>query len=423
MAQRRTIVGIDIGSTKIATVVGEHDPARGLVLRGINVVPSEALNRGVVRDLNQAAEDIDTSYSGAMYSSGLNTDQVFVGMTGRDLESVNCYARLAVESPEGEVEQEDVERLLEMALPERLAADRQVVHSMVRQYFLDGLKINRSPAGMIGRSLEVETHVVTGSESQIANIERALSRCELKVRSYVYTLVAAGEAALTAEEKAAGCILIDFGGGTTNVGIFLNGSLTYSACIPVGGQNFDHDLKQGLQVSFEEAQRIKKSYGRAWLDGDGDELDEFVDVKYYGKREFEKVKRRRVYEIMQPRTEEIIEQIGDVILDSGLYERLAGGIVMVGGGSQLRNLRQVLERQFQRKVRLGVPLPLIGHVLDDYRTPAFAPTLGLLLYGMNYSEPQRNAEGSFLGDVMTATGDIFSSFLKVFGRGGEKEDK
>jgi cell division protein FtsA len=424
MASSRVICGLDIGTTKIAAAVAENDPSRGLILRGINVVPTEAISRGIVRDLNQAAEHIDQAFSGAVYSSGLSTDSAFVGITGRDLTGINCHGEYISEHPGGEVSIEDVQKLYERAQPERLAPQTQVVHTLVRQFYLDGVKINRDPAGMIGRKLEVDSYVLLGPESQIANLERAIGRVQLKVRSYVYTLVAAAECVLTPEEKGAGCVLIDFGGGTTDVGVFLNGSLTYSRSIPIGGQNYDHDLKQGLQVSFDEAQRIKKSYGKAWTDPDPEELETFIDVKYYGRREFDKVKRRRVYEIMQPRTEELFERLYEALHESDQYQRAAGGIVIVGGGSQLRNLRGVLKTVFGREVRMGVPLPRIAHVLDEYKTPAMASTLGLLLYGATYRDPLAEEEQSFLGELGSAIGDVVKDvWRRLRGENGKPDDE
>jgi cell division protein FtsA len=406
MANSRVILGIDIGSTKIATVVGEMHPTRGLVLRSLRVVPTEAITRGTVRDLNQAAKDIDDCYSGVMYSSGLVTDQAYVGITGRDLTSVNRRATLEIEHPEGEVEPEDVDAVIGRSLPHSLRSGQQIVHSMVREFILDGIHTTRSPVGMIGERLEVETHVVLGSTSQIANLERTLGRVDLKVRSYVFNLISAGEAVLSAEDRNAGCVLIDFGGGTTNVGVFHGGTLCFSRCLPVGGQNYDHDLKHGLGISFEEAQRIKKSYGKAWIDPDNEELEDFIDIKFYGRREYDKIKRRRIYEIMQPRSEEILEHIIKALNASEQMRRIAGGIVIVGGASQLRQLRRYLQKNLQRPVRAGIPTG-IGHLLDEYRSPAFAATLGLLLYGAKHEQTLQNGEESFIGEVVHALQDMW----------------
>lgn len=411
MANSRVILGIDIGSTKIATVVGEQHPSRGLILRGLSVQPTQAVTRGTIRDLNQATRDIDDSFSGAMYSSGLTTDTVFVGITGRDLFSQNRRAGIDITHPEGEVLREDVSQVIESSLPKNLAEGQQIVQSMVREFVLDGIRTNRSPVGMIGRRLDIETHIVIGSANQIANIERALSRIDLKVSSYVFNLIAAGEAVLSAEERNAGCVLIDFGGGTTSVGIFLGGSLAFSHCIPVGGMNYDHDLKHGLGVSFEEALRIKKSYGKAWLESDAEELEEFIDIKYYGRREYDKVKRRRIYDIMQPRTEELLECIIHSLNDSELMPRIAGGVVITGGGAALRQLRRFLQRHLGRHVRAGLPTG-IGHVLDEYRVPAYGPTLGLLLYGSKYQDPAQTNGSNFIQEVSSALKDLLSGILR-----------
>jgi cell division protein FtsA len=414
MASSRVILGIDMGSTKITTVVGEMHSSRGLVLRGLRTVPTTAISRGTVRDLNQVAQDIDLSFSGAMFSSGLAMQQVYVGITGRGLTSVNGKAMLEIAHPEGEVTREDVELAVAHSRPQDLEPGQQVVHSIVREFILDGIRINRSPVGMIGERLGVENHIVLGSASQIANLERALERVELTVRSYVFNLIAASEAVLSAEDRNAGCVLIDFGGGTTNVGVFYGGSLCFSRCIPIGSQNYDHDLKHGLGVSFEEAKRIKRSYGKAWLDENSDELEDFVDIKFYGHREYDKIKRRRIFEIMQPRTEEILELIIDALNDSGEMSRIAGGVILVGGGCQLRELRRYLQKYLQRQVRTGLPTG-IGHLLDEYRMPAYAAPLGLLLYGAKHEITAGNGEPSFMSEVADAVKEIIARFLP--GRG------
>ncbi|MCH7472049.1 cell division protein FtsA [bacterium] len=411
MAGSSTILGIDIGSTKITTVVGELHSSRGLILRGLNSVPTNAISRGVIRDLNQAAKDIDESYSGAMYSSGLSLDQAFVGITGRDLASENFEAVLEISHPDGEVGFEDVDLVVERALPAQLQQGRQIVQTMVRGFTLDGIKTSGSPIGMIGSQLGVETHVVTGPQSQVANLERALGRVEMKINSFVHNLIASGEAVLTSEEKNAGCVLIDFGGGTTSVGVFLGGALSHFRCIPIGGMSYDHDLKQGLGISFDEAQRIKKSHGKAWIDAEDEELDDLIDVKYYGRREYDKVKRRRIYDIMQPRTEELLEHILYALHESGQVERVAGGVVIVGGACQLRQLRSYLQRHLQRQVRVGLPAG-VGHLLDEYRAPAYVAALGLLIYGSTFGESTRGAEPSFLGEVVEAMGDMIRGLFR-----------
>jgi cell division protein FtsA len=386
------------------------DPSRGLVLRAQpNSVPSEAVMKGTVRDLNQLVEDLDQSFSGALYRSGLTSDHVFVAINGRDMASETCHASMEISNPDGDISQEDVDNLLAAALP-RIPAGRTIVHSMVRQWVLDGVRISKKPVGMIGQRLEVETHVVTGAENQIANLDRAFQRCGLKVRSYVHSLIAASEAVLTAEERNAGCVLVDFGGGTTDVGVFLNGNLYHSASIPIGSQSYVNDLKQGLGVSFEEAQRLMKSHGRAWLDSENDDLEDFIDVKYYGRREYDKLKRRRIYEIMQPRTEEIMERIISELAASGQFDRLAGGVIITGGGSLLRKLRGYVAKHLGRHVRHGTPQG-IGHVLDEYRTPAYAVVLGLLLFGAKHEDTVRESGSSFMGEVAEAIRDIFKGIF------------
>src|SRR5690606_11973188 len=176
-------------------------------------------------------------------------------------------------------------------------------------------------------------------------------------------------------------------------GIYNGGTLSYSHCIGIGGNNYDNDLKHGLGISFDEALRIKKSYGRAWVDEDSDELEDFIDVKFFGRPDYDKVKRRKLYEILQPRTDELVEQITTALRESGQLERISGGVVMVGGGCLLRDLRKYLQKHLQRQVRVGIPTG-IANLLDEYRSPSYAATLGLLLYGTRYGGQKKIREDS-----------------------------
>jgi cell division protein FtsA len=217
---------------------------------------------------------------------------------------------------------------------------------------------------------------------------------------------------LSDEDRNGGSVLIDFGGRTTNVGVFHAGALGFSRCIPIGGSNYDQDLKQGLCVDLLESQRIKKSYGKAWLDADLEELDDLVAVKYHGRREYDRIKRRRIYEVMQPRTEELLEQIIHALNDSGLMPRISGGIIITGAASQLRQLKLFLQKHLHRQVRIGAPTG-IAHLLDEYRTPAYAAPLGLLLYAAKYDRPAPpDQQENFLGEMVEAIGDIIGGFIK-----------
>jgi cell division protein FtsA len=407
MADKKTILGIDIGSTKITAVVGELDVSRGAILRSLNVRPTEAVDRGVIRDLNTATADIDSAYSGAMYASGLSVDRVYVGITGPKLRSVSNRAVLDITNKDGEVTQEDIDNVSEQAQRVSLDPGEQTVHYLVREFTLDGLRTSTWPLGMIGTRLEADAHVVVGSGNQVQNTDKALERVGLKVQSYVYSLIAAAEAVLSDEDRNGGCVLIDFGGRTTDVGVFHAGSLAFSRCIPIGSGNYDQDLKQGLGVKLDEALRIKKSYGKAWLDVDMEELDELVAVKYHGHREYDRIKRRRIFEVMQPRTDELLEQIARALNDSGLMSRITGGIVITGGGSQLRQLKMFLQKHLHRQVRLGIPTG-IANLLDEHRTPTYAAPLGLLLYGARYDKSAPEAAPNIVMEVLEAVGEILS---------------
>jgi cell division protein FtsA len=411
MHGNRKILGLDIGSTKITAVAGEIDSSRGAILRSLHVRPTDAIDRGVIRDLNAAAADIDTAFSGAVYSSGISGESVYVGITGNQLRSVSNRAVLDISNKDGEIMQEDIDQVSEQAQRVSLGPGEQTVHYLVREFALDGLRTSSWPLGMIGSRLEADALVVVGNSKQVQNIDKALHRVGLEVQSYVYSLIAAAEAVLSDEDRNGGCILIDFGGRTTNVGVFYSGALAFSRCIPIGSGNFDQDLKQGLGVDIDEAQRIKKTYGKAWLDVDLEELDELVPVKYYGRREFDRVKRRRVFEVMQPRMEELVEQVILAIQQSGMATRISGGAIITGGGSQLRQLKPFLQKHLHRPVRLGIPTG-IANLLDEHRSPAYASPLGLLLYGARYDKSAQLGRENFGSEIVEALSDVLSGLFE-----------
>jgi cell division protein FtsA len=417
MPRGNVVTGIDIGSSKIAAVIAEASEGRGVLVRGVGASPSTGVSKGVIRDINATATEVDKAFSSAVYSSGISPEDVFVNISGSALESFSGRASKKIENAECEVTEADVKDVLTLARPASMRNGYQVIHTITRDFILDGVERIKDPVGMSGARLEVVNHTVTGPMPQVQNIKKVIEKLDLRVAGVVHSIVADGEALLSDEEKTSGAIVIDLGAGTTDIGVFLDGSIAFSKTLSLGLCHVDLDLKQGLGVGLDEASRVKRSYGKAWVAPTREDLDEFIDIKRFGRREFEKIQKREVCEIIMPRIEEIAEHIYLALAESGLVDKVGGGIVLTGGGALMRELPSYLSAYLKRDVRVGVSEKLT-HLMDEYRTPIYSTVLGLVSYGSQQQierPEERRAPETFV-DTLNAVGEsIISSVSRLFG--------
>jgi len=417
MAKRNVVTGIDIGSSKIATVIAEVSENRGVTVRGVGTSPSTGVSKGVIRDLNATANEVDKAFSSAVYSSGISPEDVFVNISGSALESFAGRAAKKIENAEREVTEADVKDALALARPSSMRSGYQVIHTITRDFILDGFDHIKDPVGMSGAKLEVVNHTVTGPMPQVQNIKKVIEKLDLRVAGVVHSVVADGEALLSDEEKTSGAIILDIGAGTTDVGIFLDGSVAFLKSLSLGLCHVDLDLKQGLSVGLDEASRIKRSYGKAWVSPTREDLDEFIDIKRFGRREFEKIQKREVYEIIMPRIEEIAEHIHRALRESALVDKVGSGIVLTGGGALMRELPAYLSAYLKRDVRVGVSEKLT-HLMDEYRTPIYSTVLGLVAYGSQQQverPEERRAPETFVDTLNSVGESIIGSLSRLFG--------
>ncbi len=383
MPRDHVIVALDIGTTKICTLVAEVDQRGETNIVGVGATRSAGMRRGVVVNIDEAANAIRESVGKCERLSGYVIESAYVGITGSHIGSMTRRGVVAV-SPHGqEITAEDVNRAMEAARVQAIANDREIIHVLPRGYMLDGQDGVRDPIGMAGRRLEAEIHIVTGATTAIHNLVRCVNRAGLQIDSLILQPLASAEAVLTSAEKEIGVALADIGGGTTDIAIFSDGGVAHTAALGVAGYHVTNDLVLGLRAPFDVAERIKIESGSAVSD-DIDPRDA-VEVNTFDEDQGELISRRLVAEIIESRMQEIFSLIELEIRRAGFDGRLPAGVVLVGGSSELHHMRMLGREVLDLPVRIGIPIGAIG-LTDTIMRPAYATSIGLLLWAAYHTE-------------------------------------
>ncbi|OGK08231.1 MAG: cell division protein FtsA [Candidatus Riflebacteria bacterium RBG_13_59_9] len=410
----KPIAGIDLGSSKITSVIAEVLPDE-VIIRGINSTPSKSIVKGVIRDLNQCAAEIDASFSGAVYSSGIHVEQVHLAVTCKDLVSVPLAGEIRLDQAKNEITQEHIDRLLASIKMPRRDGQFALLQRIVQEFEVNKTAGVRNPLGMFGERLAVKVQDVIGPEWLLNNYRKALDRVGLTLKSLIPSVLAAGEAVLTTEEMNTGCVLLDLGHGTTDLALYRDGSAVYTDTIPVGIANLESDLMQGLGVSLHEAQRIRRSFLKAWISLNQADADDIIDVKFYGHNEYAKVKKHKVMEIVLPRLDEWAQLVKRGLRESGLLETIPGGVVLTGGGCYLREVTGFFQQHLGKPVRIGIPRGY-SHLFEEFRAPQFAAALGITSFARR-EEREHVYKPGFLENVA----EVFMDFLSRLGPRERKE--
>lgn len=375
MAHDGFVVGLDIGTTKICTVVGRPLEGGSLDIIGVGLHPSTGLKRGIVVDRQMTIESVQQSVAMAERMAGVEIKGAYVGISGDHISSANVTGRVHT-GPRQEVEQEDIEKAIQSARDSvTLPSDRQIIHTVVRDFAVDGQQGVARPLGMSGRRLDVEVHVVTGMASIITNLERCVEEAGVQVQAQVLEPLATSLAVLTEAERDLGVILVDVGGGTTDIAVFLDSAIYHTSAIPVAGNQITRDLAKLLRVSMEEAENIKVRYGRALASAVPAE-DE-IQITIADGEHRERVKQRLVAEVVQARLEEIFELVWADVRRAGAGERCSGGVVISGGGSQLPDTPRLASAVMgDISARVGKPRGLSG-LVKNVSSPIHATGVGL----------------------------------------------
>lgn len=400
MVKSKIIAGIDVGSSKTATVIASiSEEEEKLKVIGVASVPSKGMRKGQIVNIEEAAEGVIDSVESAERMAGYNLSRALVSVGGPHIASQNSKGVVAVAEPEGEINNEDVNRVIEAARAVSLPSSREVVHVIPRDFTVDGQEGIKDPVGMSGVRLEVETHIITGSTTAIRNLVKCVSEVGADVQSLVTAGLASAESVLTETEKELGVVLVDIGGGTTDIVIFIEGAPFYAAVLPIGAKNVTNDIAIGLRLSLDAAEKIKldlsKSKKKPVLPGEmqskakeekEDDLnkkdEDEIDLKELNiEEETKSVSRKTLTEgIIKPRLNEIFTLVGAEIKKSGAAGLTPSGIVICGGGAQTVGVVDSAKRTLAMPVRIGIPQG-VGGLIDDVETPDFATAIGLVLYG------------------------------------------
>jgi len=381
-----TIAAIDVGTTKICTLIGEVEGEGALRIVGVGVTPSQGLRKGMVVNVAEASKAISESVAQAERISGYTVERALVGIGGQHVSAFNSRGVAAVSRGSQGVTWADVHRVLEAAGAVPLPHNRQIIHVIPRTYILDGQEGIRDPIGLYGFRLEVDAHVVTGSATAIRNLTKCVEEANVEVAELVVQPLAAAEAVLTDAERKMGVAVVDIGGGTTDIGIFIDDAICYTVILPTGGNHLTGDIAVGLRAPFSSAEEVKIRYGHALPDAVEEER---VEIVPFGSEERRSVSRRYLAQIVSARMEEIFDLIQQEIKRSGYSGLLPAGLVLCGGTGALKGIEALGRRELELPIRVGHPHDLYG-LTDKIQDPAYATSVGLLLWGARH--PGREEE-------------------------------
>ena len=376
--KQETVAGLDIGTTKTCAVVAAEGP-NGLEIIGYGEAPSLGMRKGVVTDLEETIKSIEAATEKAERMAGVHIADVFVAITGEHIRSTNNRAVVAVQSEDREVGMSDVRRVIDASKIINLPADRQIIHALPRYFTVDGQDGVEDPIGMAGGRLEVDTHIITGGTSFITNVLKCVHRAGLESAGLVFEPLASSAATLLSEEKQVGVVLLDIGGGTTDIAVYSSGGAIYTSTIPVGGNILTNDISLGLKTTSGEAEQVKRVYGAGTADAENAQT---FPVKTLDGRSTKEASTAQLRQIVVPRVVETLRMARQKIVENVPRDLVLGELVLTGGGAHLRGIEPIAEEVFGLPVRVGLPSAIAG-LTDALKQPEYATAIGLVLFGPN----------------------------------------
>jgi cell division protein FtsA len=384
--KKQLICAVDIGTSKVATVMALFDKEEDKVPKiiGFSTSPSLGIKKGLVIDIEKATEAIEKSIEKAEKMAGYKIDKAFVSVGGPHISSLNSHGLVAITNPNQEINEGDVVRVIEAAQAVSLSSTRQIIEVVPCDFTVDGQGGIKNPVGMTGVRLEVDTHIITASQTNIKNIQRCLSDLGIEIEGFVFSGLSSAEAVLTDTEKELGVVLVDIGGGKTDLCLYSEGSLLHSSSLPIGGKHVTNDIAVGLRVSLDSAEKIKiylsKKMNNLSMKKKISEID-LSELKLQEDVANISIK-TLIDEIINPRLEEIFKLIYEEIEKSGLIKSIPSGLVLTGGGALTVGIMDVAKKVIGLPVRVGVP-EKVGGLVDEILDPSYATTIGLILVGKN----------------------------------------
>ncbi len=376
-----SIVGIDVGTTKICTLIAQVNELEEIRIVGAGIVPAKGIRKGVVVSVNEATNAIAESLRLAEQSSGYQIASAYIGLAGAHISALNSRGTIAINNGRKSIKPGDINRVLEAARAVSLPDNREILHIIARNFTVDGDDGVKDPVGMYAQKLEVEAHIVTGATSSVNNLLQCVQNNHVEVDALVLEPLASGEAVLSDVEREMGVVLADIGGGTTDIAIFIEGSIWHTVVLPTGGQQITNDIAVGLRAPFETAESLKIRFGHANPAKIAE--DETLEFVSFGEGARQNVSRHFLAEIIQARVEEIFELIQQEIKRSGYDGLLPAGVVLCGGSANLPGIKTLGQEIFDLPVRVGAPRNLRG-LIDNLDEPAFATSVGLLEWGKHH---------------------------------------
>ncbi len=406
MRRRNTVAAIDVGTTKVAVIVGDLGERGEVRVLGFGVAPAAGLSRGVIDNIQSAREAIAIAVEKAEQSCGMRILSAVVGISGTHISSQNNRGIIAIPDRHRPISADDRARVLEAAGQIAIPTNRQILHVLPRGYWIEGTDAVSDPVGMYGSRLDAETHIVTAAVSAIQNLTKCVEGAGVQVDDIILEPLASATAVAHEQERNQGVAVVDIGGGTTSLCVFDEGTVAHTACLPIAGSHLTHDLARVLRCPWESAERLKCEHGAAWV---MPELEhESVEIEAFGTQGRKLVPLRHVCEILQARCEEILEMIALELRRAGYFDRIAAGLVLTGGASLLRGFAELAEARLGIPARIGSPTRYTG-LRDLIGTPAFATSIGLVEYALQEREavPEPN-----VGFEMPVSG-IFKRILSL----------
>ena len=376
---RKMIVGLDIGTSKVVAIVGEITNDNEVEIVGLGSSRSRGLKKGVVINIESTVQSIQRAVEEAELMAGCTIHSVYAGIAGSHIRSLNSNGIVAIR--DNEVTPGDVERVIDAASAVAIPADQKILHIIPQEFVIDNQEGVREPVGMSGVRLEVKVHMVTGAVSAAQNIIKCVRRCGLEVDDIILEQLASGHAVLTEDEKDLGVCLVDIGGGTTDIAVFRDGAIQHTSVIPIAGDQVTNDIAVALRTPTQHAEDIKVQYACALTQLANPE--ETIEVPSVGDRATRRLARQTLAEVVEPRYEELFTLIQSELRRSGFEDMVAAGVVLTGGSSKMEGVVELAEEIFHMPVRIGIPQYVTG-LSDVVKNPIYASGVGLLLFGYKH---------------------------------------
>ncbi|HSE83504.1 MAG TPA: cell division protein FtsA [Thermodesulfobacteriota bacterium] len=373
------VIGLDVGTTKVCALVGEVVSPQQLEIIGVGTHPSHGLKRGVVVNIENTVQSIKSAVEEAERMAGCEISSVFVGIAGGHIKGMSGHGMITLRNRE--VSKRDLDRVIESASALLMPADREIIHVIPQEFMVDGQAGIKDPIGIYGIKLEARVHIVTGQVTAAQNLVKCIHRAGMDVTDIILEQLASSEAVLHPDEKEIGVVLIDCGGGTTDIAVFYGGSIRYTENLTLGGDHIDRDIALGLSTSLAEARRLKENYGSALAESV--QIDETIEIANVGGRRSKHIPRKQLAMIIEPRMEEIFNLVKREVMKSGYQELVPAGAVITGGSVIMDGAVELAEKVLRMPVRRGAPSD-VGGLKDIISSPIYSTGVGLLLHGMRY---------------------------------------